>query len=81
MLGAHYEASRCEIPIVGGDTKLGFSKTFFGVALGFASNKKSLFLKTAAKTGHNIWVSGDLGSTACSVEILSSKTEPWQRRE
>lgn len=56
------------VPVIGGDTKLGSSTAIYGVGVGRAKSKKYLFLKNGAIPGDSVWVSGFIGS--CSAAII-----------
>lgn len=68
MSGVFDEASNWDVPVVGGDTKLGTSMAVLGVAVGAAESESHLFLKNRALPGDGIWCSGNLGS--CSAAVL-----------
>jgi thiamine-monophosphate kinase len=67
MRGIRHEASIHGVPVIGGDSKLGSSRALLAVAIGSAESRKNLFLKNAAKSGHIVWTSGQLGSTAAAA--------------
>lgn len=67
MRGVERETRKHGIPVIGGDTKLGRSSTILGVAIGSADSKRNLFLKKGAKSGDQLWSSGELGSCAAAV--------------
>lgn len=69
--GVKAELLKYSIPLVGGDTKLGKSRSFIGTAIGYTNSKRKLFLKNSAKPNDIIWVSGDLGAVSSSVLGLS----------
>lgn len=79
--GVKFELDKHKIPLVGGDTKLGTSNSFCGIAIGTATQKMKLFTKSAAKPGDLIWVSGELGSVSASVMGLSQKimSKQWNK--
>ena len=81
MRGAMSEAHRWRIPVVGGDTKLGASNAFLGIAVGMAHARRNLFLKSGAEAGDILWASGNLGS--CCAAVLGFKrkdvTLSWRR--
>lgn len=72
MNGVKYELEKHNIPLVGGDTKLGGSDSFCGTAFGVKDKKSKLMLKNAAQIGDSIWVSGNLGGVAAAIEGLKS---------
>jgi len=69
--GAREQAQQCDVPIVGGDTKLGKSTAVNATAIGMAPSKDHLFLKFRARAGDYIWLSGEVGSTTAAVLGLS----------
>lgn len=71
MKGVKYESHKWDVPVIGGDTKLGGSLAVLGVGVGSAPSRKNLFLKNQAKAGDLLWVSGNLGS--CSAAVLGLK--------
>ncbi len=79
--GVKYELDKLKIPLVGGDTKLGKSNSFYGVAVGFADNSRKLFPKNSAKENDILWVSGNTGSVSASVHGLSLNwgTDTWKK--
>lgn len=66
--GAKSEAEKWDVPISGGDTKLGKSLVVGATAIGEAASVDHLFLKYRARPGDNIWLSGPLGS--CTAAVL-----------
>lgn len=79
--GAKYELDEIKVPLIGGDTKLGNSNSFYGVAVGFADNSRKLFPKNSAKENDILWVSGNIGSVSASVHGLSLNfgTDTWKK--
>lgn len=75
MSGVKEELLKHKIPLVGGDTKLGNADVFCGVAIGKREKGTRLFLKNAAVAGDKIWVSGNIGSVAASIDFLRSKRQ------
>lgn len=73
MLGIKTELLKYKIPLVGGDTKLGNANSFCGIAIGVKEKGSKLFLKSGAKPGDGIWVSGYIGSVAAAIDILQEK--------
>ena len=67
MRGVKHEAGIYNVPVVGGDSKLGKTRALMAVALGRAKSRRNLFLKNGAKAGNIIWSSGQLGSAAAAV--------------
>jgi thiamine-monophosphate kinase len=85
MQGVKYEADLHGVPVVGGDSKLGKSRSLHAVAIGSAQTRKQLFLKNGAKPGDIIWVSGMLGSVAASAwghgrADLSQRWKAWAKK-
>lgn len=80
--GVLFELKKHSIPLVGGDTKLGKTNVFCGIALGISSHRQKLFTKNNAKVGDLIWVSNNIGSVAASITGLSkfrnSMTDKWK---
>jgi thiamine-monophosphate kinase len=81
VIGAKYELDKIKVPLIGGDTKLGNSNSFYGVAIGFADNSRKLFPKNSAKENDILWVSGNIGSVNVSVHGLSLNwgTDTWKK--
>ncbi|KAA6336740.1 Thiamine-monophosphate kinase [termite gut metagenome] len=69
--GAKYELDKIKVPLIGGDTKLGKSNVFYGVAVGYADSKMKLYPKNSAKKNDILWVTGKIGSLSASVHGLS----------
>ena len=63
--GMHFELNRRNIPLLGGDTKLGKSNSFSGTIIGYSDKK--LFLQSHARIGDIIWCSGQIGGVATSL--------------
>lgn len=62
------------VPVLGGDTKLGKSQAFCATAFGSVEDDSSLALQTRAKPGHDIWLSGPVGSCAAATHGLCSQS-------
>jgi thiamine-monophosphate kinase len=71
MLGVRHQAEVQNVPVVGGDTKLGPDRVVYGVAIGEAPDSASLFLKNRGEPGDDLWVSGPLGDCNAAVVGLS----------
>ncbi len=69
--GVSDEARRWQLPVVGGDTKLGSSLSLYAVAVGMAESMDELYLRMNAQPGDSLWVSGPLGG--CCAAILGLK--------
>ena len=85
MLGIHEEATRWELPVVGGDTKLGSARALLAVAIGSAKSKQHLFLRNQARLGDEIWLSGEVGACCAAVvglsdAIMSEEWNQWARQ-
>lgn len=65
--GAREEAHKWDVPIVGGDSKLGKSNAVNATAIGTAPSADHLFLKFRARPGDQLWLSGFCGSTTAAV--------------
>jgi thiamine-monophosphate kinase len=77
MGGIESEAAKWNVPIVGGDTKLGDARALLGVALGSAHSLQHLFLKNRAKPGEFLWCSGPLGScNAAAIGLRRANLTP-----
>ena len=74
ILGIQSEAKKHKVAVIGGDTKLGKSIALSATAIGTASSKRNLFLKSGARAGDLLWVSGDIGSVSAAVLGLKEKT-------
>jgi thiamine-monophosphate kinase len=70
MRGIHDEARRWNVPVVGGDTKLGDSRSLLAVAIGHADDERELFLKNGAKPDDDVWVSGPIGGCNAATLLL-----------
>lgn len=84
MEGVQFEARRWEVPIVGGDSKLGDATAILGVAIGTARSPDNLFLQNRARTGDIVWVSGSLGSCSAATVgldagIMPEEWDTWAR--
>jgi len=73
MRGAHKESKRWNVPIVGGDTKLGRARAILTCGLGVARSTKNLFLGNRAKPGDAILASGCLGTCAAAAYFASRR--------
>jgi thiamine-monophosphate kinase len=85
MRGAKKQARQCNVPVVGGDTKLGDADAILGVAVGGARTRRNLFLKNGAEVGDLLWVSGPIGSCCAAVLGLSrdygsDRWRTWAKR-
>jgi thiamine-monophosphate kinase len=85
MNGIKYELDRYNIPLVGGDTKLGESNAILGVAIGSVNSKSNLFLKNGAKPGDTLWASNYLGSMTGAVlglknDKMSNEWKVWAKK-
>ncbi len=83
--GMRNEARRWDVPVVGGDSKLGHGRALLAVAVGSARSKRNLFLRNKARIGDIVWASDTLGSCAAAVLALAgrpsrSKPPPWAVR-
>jgi thiamine-monophosphate kinase len=81
MNGVKKQLSKYDIPLVGGDTKLGNDNAFCGIAIGMRRKGTRLFLKNGAKPGDNIWVSGKIGSVGAAIDGLgkADMSEDWNK--
>ena len=79
--GIKFELDKYKIPLIGGDTKLGVTDTFCGIAVGIGSEKCRLFPKNNAKPGDEIWLSGEVGSVSAAVLGLTSgeMSSSWEK--
>jgi len=80
MTGIRKQLSIYQLPLIGGDTKLGKSNSFCGVAVGIKEKGTKLFLKNGAVPGDNIWLSGKIGSVAAAIDGLKTDlmSEDWK---
>lgn len=78
--GARLEAERWDVPIVGGDTKLGRHTAVAATAIGDSDCKEWLRLKFQAQPGDEIWISGELGSCCAAVAGWRDfrHIDPWR---
>jgi thiamine-monophosphate kinase len=86
MSGVKFELDKYHIPLVGGDTKLGNANSLCGIAIGVKEKGTKLFLKNAAKVGHSIWVSGNLGGVSAAIDGLKlnkmgTKWNSWAKKK
>lgn len=79
MEGIKFELSKYNIPLIGGDTKLGKSNAFCGTAIGIEEIGSKLFIKNQAMINQSILVSGNIGNVGAAVHGLSTKCmdEEW----
>lgn len=56
--------------LIGGDTKFGSARSIYGTALGVPFGASGAFLRTQAKSGYKLIVSGALGSFGAAVVCL-----------
>jgi thiamine-monophosphate kinase len=56
--------------LIGGDTKFGATRSIYGIALGVPLSKQGAFLRTQAKPGYKLIVSGPIGSFGAAVVCL-----------
>jgi thiamine-monophosphate kinase len=82
MLGARYESNRWNVPIIGGDTKLGSARAILTCGIGTVDSRRELFLASNAKPGDLIFSSGYLGTCAAATCIASQApvTPRWAQR-
>ncbi|MCX7049899.1 MAG: thiamine-phosphate kinase [Candidatus Sumerlaeota bacterium] len=85
MKGVKYEADHYNIPVIGGDSKLGDSRAILAVAIGAVSSLNSLFLRNKAKPDDIIWASGNLGSAAAAAwgykkSYFNNSWRKWARK-
>jgi thiamin-phosphate kinase len=83
--GAKFELDKINIPLIGGDSKLGKVNTFYGIAIGVSSNSQKLFTKSEAKAGDNLGVSGNIGNVSAAIYGLTKKNmdkewEAWAKK-
>ncbi len=74
--GADQEAKKWNVPIAGGDTKIGHQTIVSGTAIGSAERITDLFLAHDANPGDLIWSSGHLGSCAAAALGIAKKCMP-----
>ncbi|MFJ4673900.1 thiamine-phosphate kinase [Kitasatospora purpeofusca] len=80
MEGVREAAGRFGVPVIGGDTKLGKAWTIFGVAIGSAPDEDALFIKSRARAGEDVWVSGPVGDCCGSLlAVLDTPDDPAVR--
>lgn len=70
ILGAHKEARKYGVKIIGGDSKLGRARSLYGVAIGSAKSADNLFIKNNGCVGDDIWASGVMGGCAAGTIYL-----------
>ena len=82
MLGTRYEARRWNVPIIGGDTKLGSMRAILTCGIGTVNSKRELFLANHAKPGDIIFSSGYLGTCAAATCAAShtASVPRWAKR-
>jgi len=73
MTGARIESNRWNVPIIGGDTKLGRARAVLTCGLGTVDSARQLFLASGAKAGDAIFASGCLGTCAAATYLASRK--------
>jgi thiamine-monophosphate kinase len=80
MNGVGDMTNECGVLVIGGDTKLGVSLAICGTALGFATSLAEITPRHRAQAGDDVWVSGELGSTACAVYLYGSShlSDGWR---
>ena len=71
MAGVVAAASDLDIDVLGGDTKLGPARSLCATAIGSASTRDRLFLRSGAGPGQDVWVSGEVGSVSAAVLALT----------
>lgn len=71
MKGIIYELDRYNIPLIGGDSKLGKSLTLCGTILGKKEKDSNLFFKNKAKIKDHIWVSGKIGGVGAAIDAIN----------
>ncbi|MFZ2406000.1 MAG: thiamine-phosphate kinase [Methylobacter sp.] len=62
---------RYNCALIGGDTKFGRTRSIYGTALGIPFGSGGAFLRTQAKPGYKLVVSGCMGSFGAAVVCLS----------
>jgi thiamine-monophosphate kinase len=80
MQGAKAAATAGGAAIVGGDTKLSSRAAYCAMGIGTAATRSHLFLKSRARPGDGVWVSGNIGSCAAAVYgwELQESSEQWR---
>lgn len=71
--GIAITAQKIGARMVGGDTKLGRVASLCATAIGLTRSPSTLRLKSQAKPGHTIWLSGPIGSCAAGALGLSDE--------
>jgi thiamine-monophosphate kinase len=67
--------------LIGGDTKFGKARSIYGTALGIPFCTSGAFLRTQAKSGYKLIVSGPIGSFGAAVICLNSGTKQFSIAE
>jgi len=73
MRGAKRESDRWNVPVIGGDTKLGRGRSILTCGVGSVDSPDELFLANQARAGDLIFVSGRLGTCAAATSLGSRK--------
>jgi thiamine-monophosphate kinase len=79
--GIRDEALKYDVPVVGGDTKLGSCRALNATALGRAESEAHLFLKNRARAGQLLWVSGHIGECNAAVMLQALAGAPGKLAE
>ena len=58
------------VPLVGGDTKLGRARAVAGCCIGQVANGSQPLLRSAARPGDDLWLLGELGQLAAAVLLI-----------
>ncbi len=73
--------SKYECALIGGDTKFGQTRSIYGTVIGTPYGKGGPFLRTQAKPGYKIIVSGPIGSFSAAVICLNMGQKFFSEKE
>lgn len=79
MRGVHLEATKWNVSVIGGDTKLGASRALLTCGLGTVRSSRELFISSKARVGDVIMASGFLGTCAAATLVVAQAVEKEQK--